>query len=143
MRKSFSFILSVILTSILMLPCGASASAAWPFWFDSQPQFPSGYGYSQQHQQMDSNKTRVEIRHNVVGNTVSAGFTNLLGIYERGAIGAPGMGTKWFAPNGVYYAMSVTLHKNHFYAPYGRANTKFYEQYGLTTIRIEGQWRAY
>lgn len=100
MRKSFSFILSVILTSILMLPCGASVSAAWPFWFDSQPQFPSGYGYSQQHQQQ-------------------------------------------FAPNGVYYAMSVTLHKNHFYAPYGRANTKFYEQYGLTTIRMEGQWRAY
>lgn len=143
MRKSFSFILSVILTTSLMLPCRASASAAWPFWFDSHLASPSGYGYSQQYQQMDSNKTRVEIRYNVVGDTASAGFTNLLGIYERGAVGAPGMGTKWLAPTGVYYPMSATLRNDHFYAPYGRVNTKFYEQFGLTTVRIEGQWRAY
>lgn len=135
-------ILLLLLTLMLLLPCSAYASGPWSFGFDSPCGSPSAYGYSQQYQRMDSDKFTVQIRHSVAGEGASAGFTNLLGIYEYGSLGHPPMGSKWSVPNGIYDSLRVSLQKNHSYAPCGRANTKYYDLYGLTTVRMEGQWRA-
>ena len=79
---------------------------------------------------------------NVVGIGASAGFTNLLGIYEYGSTSNLLMGSKWCAPNGIYYSFSMRLQKDHLYAPYGRANTRYYNMHGLSTVSIEGQSRV-
>lgn len=138
MRK---FLLSLI-TITLMLPCSAYASNPWYFWFDSQCGPAPTFGFAQQYQKMDADKSSVEIRHYVIGDGTNVGFTNLLTIHERGTIGDPVVGAKWCVADGMYYSMNVTLLQDHFYAPCGRANTRYYDQFGLTSVRIEGHWRV-
>ena len=142
MRKLRPFLPLLMLVSIVVLPYSANAAQNYYFWFDSQCGPMPAYGYSQHYQKMDSDQTSAEMRHNVTGDGASAGFTNLLGIHEYGSTSNPTMGLKWFAPNGIYYSFSMRLQKDHLYAPCGRANAKHYEQFGLTTVRIEGQWRV-
>lgn len=132
-----------LLVFMLLLPCSAYASGPWHFWFESQCVSPSvsTYGYSQQYQQMDSNKTTVYIRYYIAGEGANAGLTNLMGIHEYGSAGRPPMGLRWSA-SGMSSELSVSLQKDHSYAPCGKANTKYRELYGLTKVRFEGHWSA-
>ena len=143
MEEKLCFILPLLmLIAIAVFLCSANAAQNYYLWFDSQCGSTPARGYFQQYQKNDSDKTSTEIRHNVVGNGASAGFTNLLGIYEYGSTGNLLMGSKWCAPNGIYYSFSMRLQKDHLYAPYGRANTRYYNMHGLSTVSIEGQSRV-
>lgn len=141
--KSIALTALIALMCVVIIPLNAYATAAWSFWIDCKYESVTTFGYSQQVQRMDSNKTSVDIRHTVDGAGASMGFTNLLGIYEDAGAPRPLMDSKWQMPNYVYYHISnLALQQGHYYAPYGRANTKYYDQYEMTTVRIIGQWKA-
>lgn len=93
------------------------------------------------HQKKSSTKHYIEVRHHVIGDGSSAGFTNLMyGHIENGSY----YGSKWHAPNGLYYTCTSSMFTNGVsVAPGGRGNTKYNEQLGLTSIRLEGQNRVH
>ncbi|MEG2268115.1 MAG: hypothetical protein RSC68_27800 [Acinetobacter sp.] len=94
------------------------------------------YTFSTNYKLKDSTITYIEVRHTVEGS--AAGFTNLI------AAGRPDrtfVGSKWMASNEIYYSTNGGCSSGNSYAPCGRGNTKYHDQYGLTSLTMSGQFR--
>lgn len=85
----------------------------------------------------------IEIRHHVVGTGANSGFTNRMMAYEMSFRQA--YGAKWMLSNDIYYSTnnSYYIHQGATVKPAARGNSKFSQSYGLTSVRLEGQFRPH
>lgn len=84
----------------------------------------------------------IEVRHSVIGNGSSAGYTNLIHAYDEQMNWW--LGAKWHAPDMIYHSCtSFEITTDASYTPGGRANTKYQQYLGLTSVRLEGQFRVH
>ena len=146
MKKVISLIL---LVAVVMSLATVSAFADedddktnYAFGFTTQCVNTTGREHSTAyHEKRSATIKYIEVRHHVIGNGSDAGFTNLMyGHIKNGNY----YGSKWHTPNGSYYTCtSSQFMENTLIAPGGRGNTKYNEQLGLTSVRLEGQNRVH
>lgn len=150
MKKVISLILLVAvvmsLATVSALADGNDTSN-YAFGFTTQCVNTTGRNHSTAyHTKLSATIKYIEVRHHVIGNGSDAGFTNLMyGYVSSGANGSNVYrGSKWQAPNGSYYTCtSDYFEEGDSIAPGGRGNTKYNEQLGLTSVRLEGQFRVH
>lgn len=147
MKKVISLILLVaVVMSLAIVPALADEikddTHNYAFGFTTQCVNTTGREHSTAyHTKLSATINYIEVRHHVIGNGSDAGFTNLMyGHIKDGNY----YGSKWHTPNGSYYTCTSSMFtKGASIAPGGRGNTKYNEQLGLTSVRLEGQNRVH
>lgn len=85
----------------------------------------------------------IEVRHQVVGLGSDKGFTNYIAAWAP--YDGMYLGHKWQLPDMIYHSCTSNQLKEDkpYVAPGGRGNTKYHDNGGLTSVRIEGQFRPH
>lgn len=144
MKKIVSLLLTVVtIISLSVVPALADGDPTnYAFGFDTQCVNTTTKYHSGNYKKKTGTVNYIEVRHHVIGDGSDAGFTNLMNGYVS-STGAY-LGSKWQAPDGGYYCCtSNSFAAKQQIAPGGRGNTKYNEQLGLTTLRLEGQFRVH
>ena len=94
------------------------------------------FGFSGNFKKKKTHIPYIEVRHTV---SVGGGYNNLIAAQRDDG---PYVGSKWMAPNGIYYPTNGGCKKNSSYAPCGRGNTKYFENQGVSSIYISGQFKV-
>lgn len=131
-----------MLTGLVVAPAHAYGDHTnWAFGFTA---YTNGlaYTHASQYHNKEDYENFIEVRHHVVGNGSSAGYTNLMcGYLAYDQIYA---GEKWQAPNDIYYkCTSNLLTMDELVTPGGRGNTKYKEFLNLDSVQLEGQFRTH
>ena len=152
MKKVISLILLVaVVMSLAIVPALADETQDdthnYAFGFTTQCVNTTGREHSTAyHTKLSPTIKYIEVRHHVIGNGSDAGFTNLMYGYVYYSVNGSDVyrGSKWQAPDGHYYTCtSNSFRDGDSIAPGGRGNTKYNEQLGLTSVRLEGQNRVH
>lgn len=145
MKKCLATILLVIMTTLYIttaLADGNTTNYAFGFTAPCVNETALSHASEDQAHSKEGACTIIEVRHAVIGSGSSYGYTNRLYAYlvDYGMY----VGAKWHAPDMIYH--SCTSENNLFpgdrVVPGGRGNTKYGDK-GLSTIRIEGQFRPH
>ena len=139
-------IISILLLVALVMGLAATSALAADDTTNYQFSFTAGcvdesiksYGYSRYFQQKLSTQNYIEVRHSVPQS--AAGFTNLIAAEKKDGLS---IGAKWMASNSIYYSTNGGCKQFSYYAPCGRGNSKYSQQFGLTSITITGQFRVH
>ena len=137
--------LAIVLAAIMMMSLCATAFAAddttnyqFTFTAGAANGTSSDYGFSRNYKLKQSTLTYIEVRHSV--SESAAGFTNYIAADKKDG---GYVGSKWMASNSIYYSTNGGCAKGSYYAPCGRGNTKYSDQYGLSSVTITGQFRVH
>lgn len=143
MKKCLATILLVIVATLCMTTALADGDMSnYAFGFTAQCVNTTSLSHATQYHTKQGSCTIIEVRHSVIGNGSSAGHTN----YMYGYVQQDDTyyGAKWQAPDSIYHSCtSDLLWPGDLVTPGGRGNTKYYDSNGLTSIRIEGQFRPH
>ena len=143
MKKLISLLAFLALVmSLLSTAAQAEDLTNWAYGFTAQCVSSNGLNHATAYHTKTSTKTYIQVRHSVIGNGSSGGYTNLM--YGHDSTLGQYLGSKWQAPDGIYYnCTSSSFGIDHSITPGGRGNTKYNEQLGLTSVRLEGQFRVH
>jgi hypothetical protein len=142
--KKLSCILVVVTLLMSLVVTGAFATGGddthnYHFGFTAGSADGNTYfGYYEHYKKKLSKKRYIEVRHTVT--ECSAGYTNLIAAHKQSGLY---VGSKWMKSNGIYYSTNGGCAQNSHYAPCGRGNTKYGENYSLTSVTISGQFRVH
>lgn len=100
---------------------------------------PADFGYSGNFKLKTGSVNYIEVRHTV--SESGAGYTNLIAAQNEDT--GKYVGSKWMKSNGIYYSTTGGCASGSKYAPCGRGNTKYYENQGITSVTISGQFRVH
>ncbi|MDD3212122.1 MAG: hypothetical protein PHY64_00485 [Eubacteriales bacterium] len=133
-------IVLVLMSLVIATACAADDTTNYQFSFTagSANGTSSDFGFSGNYKKKLSTKTYIEVRHSVTQS--AAGYTNLIAADRQGG---NYIGSKWMASNSVYYSTNGGCVQNAYYAPCGRGNTRYADNYGLTSVTIAGQFRVH
>lgn len=144
MKKFLSMLFAImLLASVSITPAMADGDTTpYKFGFTASCTEGASLNHSTNYQKKIGDCTIIEVRHSVIGNGSDAGYTNYMyGYVEQDDTY---YGAKWHAPDMIFHSCtSNLLWANDRVAPGGRGNTKYNENLGLTSIRIEGQFRPH
>jgi len=100
MKKLISLLaLLALVMSLLSTATLAEDLTNWGFGFTAQCVSSSSLNHAMTYHTKTSSKTYIEVRHNVVGNGSSGGYTNLMYGYDANYNNGAYLGSKWQTPN--------------------------------------------
>lgn len=97
------------------------------------------FGYATNYKKKEGPVNYIEVRHTVPES--AAGYTNLIAARREDT--GKYVGSKWMKSNGIYYSTNGGCVSGKYYTPCGRGNTNYYENDGITSITITGQFRVH
>ena len=136
MKKFTAFCLGAIAVFCLMLSFALADedTTIYPFAFTAGTLDQDDYGYAENYKKKLSDNPTIQIRYQIVGDY--SGFSNLVGYHELNGKAV----ARWLQQNSAYMPYHVSLGKGKYYAPCGRGNTKFSQQFGLTSVDFTGNF---
>ena len=141
MKKSFVFVLLIALGLSLISTAALAENTNWKYGFTAQCVNESTLNNAGQYHPKKTTKNYIEVRTNIIGSG-NPGFNNRIYAHIQG-VGY--YGAKWHLPDGIYHACSDSrlAAKGINVTPGGRGNTRHHDELGITSIRLEGQFRTH
>lgn len=152
MKRKLPIILLITISLVALptLALSAEVGISYHFLISNVPCFTlADMVAANSYWEKQTNDHMVDIRYNVVGSESSMGFTNLIGLKQKTnptdtEVTNHVYASKWMMSDGIYYSInSNSIFKGYWYAPAVRGNTKFYQNYGITSITIEGSFNLH